>query len=183
MTFDFVRRRFWFYALSLILIIPGVISLVLPGGLRPGIDFTSGTIMTLRFTTDVGQTQLRDAFAELGHPEAIVQHSDGGTYVVRTLPFTGQLPGSGDEATQTERQVIVNGLTERFGQVDVLSLDVVSPIIAEEIVRYAALAVLGACVGILAYLWWAFRRVPGPLRYGACAVTALIHDALLVLGV
>src|SRR6266536_86869 len=183
MTFDFVGRRFWFYALSMILILPGVVSLVLPGGLRPGIDFTSGTIMTIRFASEVDQARLRDAFAELGHPESIVQHSDGGTYVVRTLPFTGQLPGTGDDATQTERQVIVNGLTARFGQVEVLSLDVVSPIIAEEIVRYAALAVLGACFGILAYLWWAFRRVPGPLRYGACAVAALVHDALLVLGV
>jgi preprotein translocase subunit SecF len=183
MTFDFVARRHWFYVLSLILILPGVISLVLPGGLRPGIDFTSGTIMTLKFQSDPGQEQLRDAFAALGHPEAVVQHSDEGTYVVRTLPFTGQLPGTGDAATQSERQVIEAGLTDRFGQVDVLSLDVVSPIIAEEIVRYAALAVLAACVGILAYLYWAFRRVPGPLTYGACAVTALIHDALLVLGV
>ena len=42
--------------------------------------------MTLRFQTDVEQAQLRDAFADLGHPEAIVQHSDEGTYVVRTLP-------------------------------------------------------------------------------------------------
>jgi preprotein translocase subunit SecF len=139
--------------------------------------------MTLRFANEVGQPQLREAFAELGHPEAIVQHSDEGTYVVRTLPFTGQLPGSGEEATQTERQVIVDGLTQRFGPVEVLSLDVVSPIIAEEIVRYAVLAVFGACLGILAYLWWAFRKVPGPIRYGACAVTALVHDALLVLGV
>src|SRR3954467_1646347 len=106
MTFDFVSRRFWFYALSMILIIPGVVSLVLPGGLRPGIDFTSGTIMTIRFADDVDQARLREALGELGHPEAIVQHSDGGTYVVRTLPFAGQLPGTGEEATQTERQVI-----------------------------------------------------------------------------
>jgi len=182
MTFNFVRYRRWFYLLSLILIVPGIISLVLPGGLRPGIDFTSGTIMTLRFASPVDQPALRDAFADLGHPEAIVQHSDEGTYVVRTLPFAGALPDSPESATQTERQVIVNGLTQRFGQVDVLSLDVVSPIIAEEIVRYAVVAVL-AGVGILIYLWWAFRRVPNSIRYGACAVAALFHDALLVLGV
>ena len=183
MTLDFVRHRFWFYALSLILIVPGVISLVLPGGLRPGIDFTSGTIMTLRFTNPVDQQELRQAFADLGHPEAIVQHSDEGTYVVRTLPFAGALPESAQSATQTERQVIVNGLTDKFGPVEVLSLDVVSPIIADEIVRYAVFAVLASCVGILLYLWWAFRRVPNSVRYGACAVAALIHDALLVLGV
>jgi len=182
-TIDFVRHRFWFYALSLLLIIPGVISLVLPGGLRPGIDFTSGTIMTLRFAGDVSQTDVRSAFADLGHPEAIVQRFDDGSYVVRTLPFEGTLPESGQAAGQTERQVIVDGLSQRFGQVEVPSLDVVSPIIAEEIVRYAVLAVAAACLGILAYLWWAFRRVPNSVRYGACAIAGLLHDALLVLGV
>src|SRR5215212_10439255 len=183
MTIDFVRHRLWFYAVSTILIIPGIISLVLPGGLRPGIDFTSGTIMTLRFQQDVDQPSLREAFAVLGHGEAIIQRSDNGTFVVRTLPFEGTLPEAATDASQTERQVIVNRLTERFGPVEVLSLDVVSPIIASEIVRYAVLAVIAACGGILLYLWWAFRRVPNPVRYGACAVAALIHDALLVLGV
>ena len=183
MTIDFVKHRYWFYAISLVLIIPGIISLVLPGGLRPGIDFTSGTIMTLRFQQEVDQPRLREAFAALGHGEAIVQRSDDGTFVVRTLPFEGTLPASSTDANQTERQVIVNALTERFGPVEVLSLDVVSPIIASEIVRYAILAVFASCAGILMYLWWSFRRVPNPVRYGVCAVIALIHDALLVLGV
>jgi preprotein translocase subunit SecF len=183
MTIDFVRHRYVFYLISLVLIIPGIISLVLPGGLRPGIDFTSGTIMNLRFQQEVQQPALREAFAALGHGEAIVQRSDDGTFVVRTLPFEGTLPESSTDTNQTERQVIVNALTERFGPVEVLSLDVVSPIIASEIVRYAILAVFAACAGILLYLWWAFRRVPNPVRYGACAVMALIHDALLVLGV
>ncbi len=183
MTLDFTARRWWFYALSLLLIVPGFISLVLPGGLRPGIDFTSGTIMTLRFDRPVEQGQLRQAFAELGHPEAIVQRSDEGTFVVRTLPFEQAITESVERQAQTERQIVVGGLTDRFGSVEVLGLDHVSPIIASEIVRYALLAVVAACGGILLYLWWAFRKVPHPLRYGTCAVAALIHDALLVLGV
>jgi len=170
MTFNFVKYRLWFYLVSLVLIIPGIISLLLPGGLRPGIDFTSGTIMTLRFQQDVDQPQIREAFAALGHNEAIVQRADDGTFVVRTLPFEGALPESADSSGQTERQVIVNDLTQRFGPVEVLSLDVVSPIVASEIVRYAALAVIASCGGILLYLWWAFRRVPNSVRYGACAV-------------
>lgn len=183
MTFDFVKYRLWFYLVSFLLILPGVISLVLPGGLRPGIDFTSGTIMTLRFGQTVDQPQLREAFSALGHPEAIVQRADDGTFVVRTLPFEGQLSETTTANDQTERQVIVNGLTQRFGQVEVLSLDVVSPIVANEIVRYAVLAVAAACGGILLYLWWAFRRVPNSVRYGACAVIALVHDALLLIGI
>ena len=183
MIVDFVKYRIWFYIVSLVVIIPGIVSLLLPGGLRPGIDFTSGTIMTLRFEQAVDQPGLREAFGRLGHGEAIVQRADDGTFVVRTLPFAGELPESAEATGQTERQIILDALTREFGAVEVLSLDVVSPIVANEIVRYAVLAVFASCGGILLYLWWSFRRVPNPIRYGACAVAALVHDALLVLGI
>ena len=84
MTFDFVSRRYWFYMLSFLLIVPGVVSLVLPGGLRPGIDFTSGTIMTIQFDNPVEVGALRNAFEQLGHSEAIIQQSSETTFVVRT---------------------------------------------------------------------------------------------------
>ena len=63
--FDFVRNRRIFYVLSAVLLIPGIISLALPGGLNPGIDFTSGTIMTIQFDNQVEQDKLRQAFAAL----------------------------------------------------------------------------------------------------------------------
>ena len=183
MTFDFVGHRLKFYLLSLAIILPGLISLALPGGLRPGIDFTSGTIMTLRFDGPVEQGALREAFGDLDHPEAIVQRSDDGTFVVRTFPFEQAISEDADQQRQTERQRVVAGLSERFGPVEVLSLDSVSPIVATETVLYSALAVLATSVGILLYLWWAFRRVPHPIRYGACAVVALLQVALLLVGV
>src|ERR1700736_2015506 len=86
--FDFVKNRRLFYLLSLVLLVPGIISLALPGGLNPGIDFTSGTIMTIQFDNPVDQNKLRDAFAQLGHNEAIIQQSSGeNTFVVRTRPL------------------------------------------------------------------------------------------------
>lgn len=183
MTFDFVQRRFLFYVISLVLIVPGIVSLVLPGGIRPGIDFSSGTILTLRFQQAVDQSQLREAFAALHHDEAIVQRAGDGDFVVRTLPFAGTLPDSSTSGELSERQVVINSLTERFGPVEVLSLDSVSPLVAGETVYYSVLSVAAASVGIMLYLWWAFRRVPNPFRYGACAVAALVHEALLLLGV
>jgi preprotein translocase subunit SecF len=182
-TFDFVRNRFKFYAISLLLIVPGLISLLLPGGIRPGIDFSSGTIMTLRFEQSVEQTDLREAFAALNHDEAIVQRSENNSFVVRLRAFEQQLTEDVEAQRQSERQVIVSGLTERFGPVEVLSVDSVSPIVAGETVWYSILAVAAASVGILLYLWWAFRRVPNPVRYGACAVIALVYNSLLLLGV
>ena len=182
--FDFVRNRRVFYVLSAVLLIPGIISLALPGGLNPGIDFTSGTIMTIQFDNQVEQDKLRQAFAALGHNEAIVQQSSGpNTFIVRTKPlFQAQQSASGDVGT-SERQQIEQSLTDSFGPLQILNLDQVSPLIAEEIVRYAILAVAAASVCILLYLWWAFNKVTHPLRYGTTAIAALLHDALIVLGI
>lgn len=180
---DFVSKRFLFFAISAIVIIPGLLSLAVPGGIRPGIDFTSGSILTLRFSAPVDQGQLREAFADLGHHEVVVQRSDE-AYLVRTFPLAPEVRDAAGEIVQpSERQSVEQALNQRFGHVDVLGFDSVSPIVATEIVQRSILAVLAACVGILLYLSFAFRRVRSPWRYGACAVFALAHDALLLVGV
>ena len=67
--------------------------------------------------------------------------------------------------------------------VEVLSFDLVSPVVAQETVLNAFWAILAAAVGIFLYIWWAFRNVPSPLRYSVAAITALIHDVLIVIGI
>jgi preprotein translocase subunit SecF len=181
--FDFVANRRYFYLLSAIFLVPGIISLLLPGGLNPGIDFTSGTIMTVQFDNPVEAEQLRAAFTELGHPEAIVQASSGTTFVIRTRPLAQAQESDSGDTTSSERQQIEEALTNQFGPLQILSLDQVSPLVAEQIVREAALAVAAASVFILAYLWWAFNKVTHPIRYGTTAIVALLHDALIVLGI
>src|ERR1700716_2375916 len=119
--FDFVRNRRLFYLLSAVLIVPGVISLLLPGGLNPGIDFTSGTLMTIQFERPVDQDRLRTVFAQLGHSEAIVQQSSGeNTFVVRTRPLTQAVQGETGDAGTSERQVLEQRLTEQFGPMQIL---------------------------------------------------------------
>ena len=132
--FDFVRNRRLFYLLSAVLIVPGVISLILPGGLNPGIDFTSGTIMTVQFQQPVQEDQLRATFAGLGHAEAIVQHSSGeNVFVIRTRPLAQPQQTGQGAVGQSERQQIQQALTAQYGPNDILNLDQVSPLIAAEI--------------------------------------------------
>ena len=77
----------------------------------------------------------------------------------------------------------VEGAQITVGGVKVLAFDLVSPSVAKETVRNAFFAVLLAAVGIFLYVWWAFRSVPSPFRYGISAIIALIHDAVIVIGV
>ena len=181
--FDFVKNRRFFYLLSAVFLIPGIISLALPGGLNPGIDFTSGTIMTIQFDNPVDPNHLRDAFGRLGHTEAIIQQSGQNAFVVRTRPLAQPQQTDTGEVGNSERQQIEQALTSEFGPMQILNLDQVSPLIAEQIVRLAILAVAAASVCILGYLWWAFNKVSHPIRFGTTAIVALLHDALIVLGI
>ncbi len=181
--FDFARRRALFFVISAAVILPGLISLVLPGGLRPGIDFTSGSVFSLRFQEPVDQAVLREAFAEMHHPEAIIQRSDD-LFLVRTFPLAPETRDENGAVVQpSERQSMEDFLGSRFGSVAVVGFDSVSPLVAREIVQRSILAVGAACVGILLYLWYAFRKMPYPWRYGTCAVVALVHDAVVLLGI
>ncbi|HEY3117162.1 MAG TPA: protein translocase subunit SecF [Chloroflexota bacterium] len=185
-AWDLVSRRYWFFLLSGIVILPGLISLVLPGGLRPGIEFSSGSIMTFRFETPTQQADVREVFSSLNHEDSLIQRSEDGTYIVRTTAMKPEVrDDAGNVTTPSERQRVEDALRAKFedNPLTVLSFDQVSPIVAAEIVRNAALAVVAASMGILVYLWWAFRHVKDPWRYGVCAVVALLHDALVVVGV
>ena len=190
--FDFVRRRNLFYLLSLLVLVPGIISLAIPPSLKPGIEFTGGTTFTVRFAQPVHQDALRSALSELGHPEAVVQGTGENKFLVRTRELKGaaEAPEVGP-APPSERDTIEAGLQQRFGdfldnngKVSNRFIDfyIVSGTVSEEIGRNAGFAVIAASVAILLYISFAFRAVPKPFLWGAAAVVALLHDALLVLG-
>src|SRR4051794_24168720 len=112
--FDFVAWRRWFYILSLAIVVPGIISLALPGGLRPGIDFTSGTLIVLRFANEPEQAAVRRALAEVDHGEAVVQRANNGTYLIRTRPLrqvTDEVPADvGGTEVASERNAVLGHL-------------------------------------------------------------------------
>ena len=190
---DFVGKRNLFYLISILTIIPGVISLLLPGGFNTGIEFSSGTTFSVRFAQDVDEPAMRDALAELGHEDARVQRTGDGRLLIRTDLIEGaaNAPAIG-AAPPSEREELETALSQRFGplldgdgnQVNrFLEFSSVSPSVSSDIGRNAALAVAVASLAILGYITWAFISVPNPLRYGTSAIVALLHDVLLVLGV
>ena len=171
---NFVGIRGWFYLISLLVIVPGVVFLAIAPGLRPGIDFTGGSTMTLAFEANVDQGDLRERLSALGHPEATVQKLGDDTYFIRT-----------SELNDAEKSALTDGLEARLSPdgLTELSFDLVSPIVASETVVNAIYAVIAAAVGIFIYVWWAFRNVPSPFRYGAAAIVALLHDTIIVIGI
>ena len=171
---DFVGKRHLFFILSVIVLTPGLVFLIIAPGLRTGIDFTGGSAMQLEFADSVEVQDLRSTLSVLGHSDSNVDRLEGGTFFVRTK-----------QLTNAERTKILGTLEANLSPsgVEVLSSDLVSPVVAQETVTNAFWAVLAASVGIFFYVWWAFRRVPSPFRYGAAAIIALVHDVAVVLGI
>ena len=171
---DFVNKRIWFFLTSVLIITPGIIFLIIGQGLRPGIDFTGGSSMNIGFSQEVDPNEIRAKLSELGYVDAIVQKLGDDTFFLRTVQL--------DESDKNNLvQEMENSLSPEGLQL--LSFDLVSPMVAKETLVAAFWAVIAAAVGIFFYLWWAFRSVPKPFRYGAAAIIALIHDTVIVIGI
>ena len=170
---DFVSRRSWFFLISLLIISPGIVFLIIAPGLKPGIDFTGGSSMIVKFEGNVDQEDLRLKLADLGHPDARVQTLDD-DFLIHTK-----------ELTEVEKNDLLDDLKGRLSPdgVENLSFDLVSPLVAQETVVKSLWAVLAAAVGVFLYIWYAFRNLPSPFRYGVAAVIALLHDTAAVIGI
>jgi preprotein translocase subunit SecF len=168
---NIVGKRFWFFVAAGAVILFCIISLG-RFGLKSGIELSSGSLLTVNFEQTVNEDELKQELANLGHGTAIVQQTSEGGFIIRTSELGSQ--------AKTELEA---GLTSRFGPVTESEFNSVSPMVASETARNAGIAIGIACVGILLYITWAFRKMPHPFRYGTCALIALGHDALVALGV
>ncbi|MEC7913517.1 MAG: protein translocase subunit SecF [Chloroflexota bacterium] len=182
---NFSERRPWFFLISLLVILPGIVFLILAPGLNPGIDFTGGSSLTMQFPESSGANQkaIREKLQAIGYPESTVQNLGNSTIDEKRYDLFFLRTKTLDE---TKKDILVDNLNNQFSPEQtntVLSFDLVSAVVAQETVISACWAVLAAALGIFFYVWWAFRKVPRPIRYGLAAIVALLHDALIVVGI
>ena len=168
----FVERKWWYFLISGLLIVPGVIFLAL-GGLKPGIEFRGGTLLDVRPANATTVEQVREVMASLGRGEAVVQAAEGGRIEVRTFEMKP------DEITTATK-----ALQEKFGADTKVDSSVVSPSFSGELIQNAVRSIALASVLIVLLIAFAFRNFGwAAFRYGIAAIIALLHDAAVVLGI
>ncbi len=170
---DLVGKRNLWFMLSALFLIPGLISLAIHG-LDQGIDFTGGTNWDLQFEGTVDTDEVSQILSDNGYSDNIVQLADENVVVIRMA----ELPEGSPEKDAIETEFI-----EQFGEFEELSIVSVGPSAGRAIRDRAVFAVVLASVGILLYIAFAFRNTNNPLLYGVCAILAMLHDAIFVLGV
>jgi len=175
---DFVGKKQWFFLVSWILIVVGIVSLIvsqvqIKSPLRLGTDFAGGTSIILQFSPPVEQSQLRDEMSGLGYVEATIQNAGEGNFIIHTREITAE------EARELAGQLG----TELDSQVEITDYYFVSGTVATRTTRNAIIAVIIAAVAMMFYIVWAFRRMPKPFRWGSCAVIAVIHNVFIIVGI
>jgi preprotein translocase subunit SecF len=159
------------------MLIPCILALLI-WGLQFGIDFTGGSAWEVQYTSDVNTEEIAAVLAEQGRPEATVQQvgdADEHRYLIRLKELQ---EGSPEKAQLTEA---LGGLGQLVPEEE--ALETVGASVGASIRNRSVFAVLAASVGILLYIAYAFRNTQSPLLYGTCAIVAMLHDALIVLGI
>jgi preprotein translocase subunit SecF len=168
---NFVGKRYWWFGLSLLIIVPGMLALIF-FGMPLAIDYTGGSLLDLRFDGALPQTaDVKAIYTQAGFDDAQVQTVGDNGLQIRTKAM--------DDAKKNE---IEASLRDKFGAFTELEFGTVSATIGAEVVQSAGLTVAIAAVGITGYLWFAFRQVPHAFRYGVAAIIAMLHDVAVMVG-
>jgi preprotein translocase subunit SecF len=169
---DILGKRYLFFAISLLLIVPGLIVMAI-WGMPLSIDFQGGTLLNISFASgNIPSTdQVVSVYNELGITDAKPTTSGTDAMQIRS-------------SFMDENQLasLVDNLEAATGDtITVRSSDSVGPTIGREVTTRAFVAVAIAALAVIIYITLAFRGVQHSIRYGICAIIAMIHDVLVVI--
>lgn len=177
---DILGKRYYYFLISLVVIVPGIIILAL-NGLPLAIDFKGGTILDLQFPSESlpSTDAVVQLYQQFGFNEVQVQTAVGSTGQRDTLVIRSPFM---DDATKTD---LINTMKQDFNVQEIVinRFDAVGPVIASQVTNRAGLAIGLAALAVILYITYAFRGVAHAFRYGVCAVIAMLHDIAVVFSV
>jgi preprotein translocase subunit SecF len=168
---NILDKRYIFFGISLVIIIPGLILAAI--GLPLSIDFTGGSLLEVRFDSGIAPppAQVIEIYDQLGVEDVQVQTTGEDTVFVRSSFL--------DDTTRSQ---LINAMESEFsGPITVLRFDSVGPTIGAEVTARAGMAIAVAAIAVVIYITFAFRGIQHAFRYGICAIIAMIHDVAIVI--
>mgnify|MGYP000852566740 CR=1 FL=1 len=168
--FSFMRYRWLYFAISAVVIIPGLISLVI-NGVRPSIDFTGGSLLEVRYVqSDPPIAIERESIQEVvgDEVEIISVQTSGSNQAILRMP----------SITNEQKDAILDQLDDPLTTVEQLRFETVGPVLGKELFQKTLLAVVIVSIGITLYVWRQFHSA----KYGVSAILAMFHDSIVLIG-
>ena len=171
---NILGKRYYFFALSLVLITSGLILLAIKG-FPLSIDFTGGSLLEVQF--EEGKTPDTETILSIYEDgeiaDAQVTTTDAGSLIIRSSFLTNEV-----------RDTVLKALQENSGaDVTVIRFDSVGPSIGKQVTQRAALAIAVSSLLVVLFIVWSFRKVENAFRYGVCAIVAMIHDIAIIFSI
>jgi preprotein translocase subunit SecF len=172
---DIVKYRSIWFGISLLLTVPGLIGIIMcciqfHAPLKPGIDFTGGSILQYQFDKPASLEAVHKVLDESGLTGSQVQQamvSDREAVMMRTKAIT-----------EAEKSKLDAALTQQLGPFKAVSVDTVTATVGPELLANGLIAMLVTFAGMVAYISYRFK-----FDYAICAIAALFHDVLVLSGI
>jgi len=178
---NIVAKRMWFLSASTIILIVGILSLLFPPHLNLGIDFLSGTGVTVKFENDINSSQIESQFNKIGLDSPSIQSMGDKTFFIRTEKLSDFDVENNDSTVS--RSDLEKSIEEIDSDAEIIEIESVGTKVAEGTVRNSIIAVSVASFFVMLYVLYAFRRLEKSYRFAFSAVLTLVHDVVLVTGI
>lgn len=171
---DIIGKKYFYFAISLLVVVPGLVAFLL-FGLKLSIEFTGGTNIIFSFPNKVSSSQVLQAKKDVAAQNLKILNTQTSANIltIKTSPMS-----------QNQDNKLISDISKLGGKQE--EFETIGPTIGAEITQNAFKAIIFASILIIVYITWAFRSVPKPassFRFGVCAIAALIHDVLVVVGI
>lgn len=169
------KIKIWF-GISALMIIIGLATIAIYG-LKPGIDFAGGSLLEISDTSNISKTEISKLLADSGFKEATITTAGKGELVIKS-----------QSVNQVQEDNFIKKINAKIGdsgKVTVENFQTIGPIVSQDLIKKSIYSVILAVLGIIAYITFAFRKMPDKnlsLRFGFSAVFALLHDLLFTVG-
>ena len=170
--FDFMGKKQTAIRLSAILILIGIVSVIIHGGLKYGIDFAGGTLVQLKFEKPPAIEEIRDGLKTIGLGDSTIQEFGSKNHILIRVQRS-------EEKLEEVGTRVKNSLAGKFNSeaIVVERVEMVGPKVGRDLREKAVLSIIYAIIGIVIYISWRFE-----LQYAIAAIIALIHDVLVTMG-
>ncbi len=170
--FNFMGRIKAAVIFSTVLILIGLGSVAVSGGLKFGIDFAGGTLIQLQFKNPPDIEVIRDGLKTIGLGESTIQEFGSKRDILIRVQRS-------EEKLEAVGSMVRKSLMGKFNidEISVERVEMVGPKVGRDLREKALLSILYAIIGIVIYISWRFE-----LQYAIAAIIALIHDVLVTMG-